>query len=114
MQVIQPFFETLHLLNTLPGWRKGYDFIRVEIGNFGKHQQPTSLSNVLLYFKSSSKETSFLTTFGGRNLEDLSQRSLFFHFSKLQRRRSMQSATASHLKAVIVKKKHINIFHHTD
>ena len=57
MQVIQLFFKTLHTLNTLSGWRNGYDFIRVQLGNFGKHQQPTSLCNVLLYFESSSKET---------------------------------------------------------
>ena len=84
MQVIQLFFKTLHTLNTLSGWRNGYDFIRVQLGNFGKHQQPTSLCNVLLYFESSSKETSFLATFGGRNWQDLFPRSCFFHFSKLQ------------------------------
>ena len=59
MQALQPFFKTLHTLNTLPGWRKVYDFFRVQLANFGKHQQPTSLCPVLLDFESSSTETSF-------------------------------------------------------
>ena len=59
MQALQPFFKTLHTLNTLPGWRKVYDFFRVQLANFGKHQQPTSLCTVLLDFESSSTETSF-------------------------------------------------------
>ena len=59
MQVLQPFFKTLHTLNTLPGWGKVYDFFRVQLANFGKHQQPTSLCLVLLDFESSSTETSF-------------------------------------------------------
>ena len=59
MQALQPFFKTLHTLNTLPGWRKVYDFFRVQLANFGKHQQPTSLCPVLLDFESSSTGTSF-------------------------------------------------------
>ena len=61
MQVLQPlnFYKTLHTLNTLPGWRRVYDFFRVQLANFGKHQQPTSLCPVLLDFESSSTETSF-------------------------------------------------------
>ena len=112
MQVIQPFFKTLHTLNTLPGWLKGYDFIRVQLGNFGKHQQPTSLCTVLLYFESSSKETSFLATFGGRNLEDLSPRSCFFHFSYCNRGGQRKVRLPSFKSRTC--KKHINIVHHTD
>ena len=59
MQALQPFFKTLHTLNTLPGWRNVYYFFRVQLANFGKHQQPTSLCPVLLDFESSSTETSF-------------------------------------------------------
>ena len=59
MQALQSFFKTLHTLDTLPGWRKVYDFFRVQLANFGKHQQPTSLCPVLLDFESSSTETSF-------------------------------------------------------
>ena len=59
MQVLQPFFKTLHTLNTLPGWRKGYVFFRVQLANFEKHQQPTSLCTVLLDLESWSAETSF-------------------------------------------------------
>ena len=66
MQVLQPFFKTLHNLNTLPGWSKGYDiFFRAKLANFGKHQQPTSLCTVLLDFESSSTKTSFWLYFGG-------------------------------------------------
>ena len=59
MQALQSFFKTLHTLDTLPGWRKVYNFFRVQLANFGKHQQPTSLCPVLLDFESSSTETSF-------------------------------------------------------
>ena len=59
MQVLQPFFKTLHTSNTLPGWGKVYDFFRVQLAIFGKHQQPTSLCPVLLDSESSSAETSF-------------------------------------------------------
>ena len=59
MQVLQPFFKTLHTLNTLSGWGKVYDFFRVYLAIFGKHQQPTSLCPVLLDFESSSTDTSF-------------------------------------------------------
>ena len=65
MQVLQPFFKTLHNLNTLPGWSKGYDIFYAKLANFGKHQQPTSLCPVLLDFESSSTETSFWLNFGG-------------------------------------------------
>ena len=66
MQVLQPFFKTLHNLNTLPGWRKGYDnFFYAKLANYGKHQQPTSLCIVLLDFESSSTKTSFWLQFGG-------------------------------------------------
>ena len=91
MQVLQPFFKTLHTLNTLPGWHKEYDFFRVQLSNFGKHQQPTSLCTELLDFE---HRNFFLATFGDRNWQDLSRRSSFFHFSKLRQRRSMQSETA--------------------
>ena len=58
MQVLQPFFKTLHTMNTLPDWRKVYDFFRVQLSNFGKHPQSTSLCAELLDFESSSTETS--------------------------------------------------------
>ena len=38
MQVLQPFFKTLHTLNILPGWSKGYDIFCAKLANFGKNQ----------------------------------------------------------------------------
>ena len=35
MQVLQPFFKTLHTLNILPGWSKGYDIFCAKLANFG-------------------------------------------------------------------------------
>ena len=83
MQVLQPFFKTLYTLNTLTSWWKGYDFLCVQLANFGKHQQHTSLGAVLLDFKV-EQINFFLASFGGR---DLYRRDCFFHFSKLQQRR---------------------------
>ena len=34
MQVLQPFFKTLHNLNTLSGWSKGYDIFCAKLANF--------------------------------------------------------------------------------
>ena len=42
------FFKPLHTLNTLLGWSKVYDSFHVQLANFWKHQQPTSLCTVLL------------------------------------------------------------------
>ena len=53
------FFKSFHTLNTLLGWSRVYDSFHVQLANFWKHQQPTSLCTVLLDFESSSKETSF-------------------------------------------------------
>ena len=89
MQVLQPFFKTLHNFNTLPGWSKGYDVFRAKLADFGKHQQPTSFCTVLLDFESSSIETSFsllLVVETGKTYPGVDAS---FHFSNCDRR-SMQ------------------------
>ena len=94
------FFKSFHTLNTLLGWSRVYDSFHVQLANFWKHQQPTSLCTVLtLVFESSSKETSFWLALVIET--GISRYSCLFHFSKLQQRRSMPSATASHLKAAL-------------
>ena len=112
MQVIQPFFKTLHTLNTPPGWLKGYDFIRVQLGNFGKHQQPTSLCIVLLYFESSSKETSILATFGVETWKTY-PRVAASSTSQNCNRGGQRKVRLPSFKSRTCKK-HINIVHHTD
>ena len=80
-----------------PAGVKGYDFFHLQLANFGKHEQPTSLCTVLTFgLRKFEQRNFFLAFFGGRNWQDLSRHSCLFHFSKSQQRRSMQSATTSH------------------
>ena len=84
MQVLQPFFKTLHNLNTLPGWSKGYDIFCAKLINFGKYKQLTSLCTELLDFESSSTETSFWLHFVVETGKTYSSVDASFHFSKLR------------------------------
>ena len=55
MQVLQPFFKTLHTLNTLPGWHKEYDFFRVQLPISENINSPPLF---VLNLQTSSTETS--------------------------------------------------------
>ena len=96
-----------------PAGVKEYDFFRVQLANFGSHQQPTSLCTVLTFgLRKLEQRNFFLAFFGGRNWQDLSRHSCLFHFSKLQQRRIYAKCHCLSLKSRTCKK-HKNIFHHT-
>ena len=83
MQVLQPFFKTLHTLNILPGWSKGCDIFCAKLANFGKHQQPTSLCTVLLDFEVRAPKLTFGYILVVETGKTYSGVDASFHFSKL-------------------------------
>ena len=61
-------------------------FFRVQLANFGKHEQPTSLCFVLTFgLRKLEQRNFFLAFFGGRNWQDLSRIAAYSTFQNRNR-----------------------------
>ena len=113
IQVLQPFFKTLNTLNTLPGRSKGYDFFHVQLANFGKHQNPTSLYRTDVWSsKVRVKKLLFFCFLWWSKLARLIPAQLLIPLFKIETEEVSAKCECLSLKSRICKK-HKNTFHHT-
>ena len=85
MQVRQPFFKTLHNLNTLPGWSKGYDIFLCEACQFRKTSTAHFSLSCTFGLRKFEHRNFFLATFVDQNWQDLSRRSSSSTFQNCDR-----------------------------
>ena len=112
LQVLQPFFKTLHTLKTALAGVKETNFFHLQLANFGKHQQPTSLCTILTGLRNFEQRNFFFGFLWWSKLARLIPAQLLIPLFKIATEEVNAKCHCLSLKSRTCKK-HKNIFHQT-